>query len=218
MNTDRIVAILTQLRRLLVKHHIDYFVVDIERLLKESHLPYQIFQDKVAAEFFRYGGMGSPTDLYISKDNGNRVDREEEANYEVQALFDVLYREVKPAEDPDGPIKHFWTYPSTHAEWEVKLTSGNLEAIFDILIQITYHHADWVWVQDWCLYFTQHSNLDVRALAIRCLADLARLHKALDSGRVLTRLGELMNDPAAEVREQAEKSLRDIAAILDVVS
>ena len=100
----------------------------------------------------------------------------------------------------------------------MKLTSGNLEAIFDILIQITYHHADWVWVQDWCLYFTQHSNPDVRALAIRCLADLARLHKALDAGKVLTRLGELMNDPEAEVREQAEESLRDITTILNVVS
>lgn len=218
MNADRIIAILTQLRRLLVKHRVECFVVDIERLLKESRLPYQTFRDKVAEEFFRHGGMGSPADLYISKDNGNRVDREEEANYELQALFDVLYREVKPPEDPDGPIKHFWTYPSTHAEWEVKLTSGNLEAIFDILIRITYNHADWRWVQDWCLHFTQHSNLDVRALAIRCLADLARLHKALDSGEVLPRLGDLMNDPESEVRKQAEESLRDITATFDVAS
>jgi hypothetical protein len=60
--------------------------------------------------------------------------------------------------------------------------------------------------------------MDVRAVAIRCLADLARLHKALDSGEVLPRLGELMNDPEAEVREQAEEPLRDITAILDVVS
>jgi len=218
MNTDRIVAILTQLRRLLVKHGVEGFVVDIERLLKEPELPYQIFRDKVAEEFFRYGGMGSPADLYISKDNGHRVDREKEANYELQALFDVLYRGLKPPQDPDGPIKHFWTYPSTHAEWEVKLTSGTLEAIFDILIRITYHHGDWRWVQNWCLYFTQHSSLDVRALAIRCLADLARLHKALDSGKVLTRLGELMNDPETEVRQQAEESLRNITAALDVVS
>lgn len=219
VNVSRVVALLTQLRRLLFKHGVKGFLSDIEDLLKASSLPPEAFNEKIYECLFHYGGMGSPSDLYISKQNGNQVEREKEANYEVQALFNALDWEVeKPKKFPSWPPKHFDRYPSTFAEWEGVLTSGDIETIFDVLIFITYHHPDWPWVQDWCLDFTYHSNLDVRALAARCLADLARLHKCLDAGKVLMRLAELMSDPESDVSEAAEQAVQDIDSVLNVLS
>jgi len=217
MNTDRLVILLSRLRRFLEKHEDPYWLSTIVELLDQLAAHTDVLRAKIR-DLYGHGGMGSWSDFAITKRNGHRVERENEANFELQALFEALYREAKPPENPKGPIKHFIKYPSTNAEWEVELTSGNLESIFDVLIWITYHHPDWRWVQEWCLYFTHHSNQDVRALAARCLADLARLHKSLDAGKVLTRLGELMSDPEVEVREQAEEALRDINSVLSVVS
>lgn len=220
MRTNRLKTILSRIRRLLIKHRVGAYLSKIDGLLGEVDKRAEAFAGKVRESFFRQRGMGSTADFVICQRNGHDVEpeRETEVNFEFQALFDALMEAAVPRDDPNTGIKHFSTFPSTEVEWDVVLTSGNLECIFDVLIWITYHHPDWQWVQDWCLYFTRHPNLDVRTLAIRCLADLAQLHKTLESGKVLSRLGELMNDPEVEVHEQAAESLNDITSVLSVVS
>jgi hypothetical protein len=177
--------------------------------------------------------MGNFGDLAIMKINGHKVDRELETNFELSALRETLFEEVTYSvhgEKAKRPIKHFGTYPTTHAEWEVKLTSNTpeimfgkftrdpLETIFDVLVWITYYHSDWRWVQDWCLYFTEHSNPYLRGLAATCLADLVRLHMGLDTRKVIPSLQQLLNDSDVEVRELAEEALRDINTELKIFS
>ena len=175
MDNDRIAIILIRLRRFLEKHEVRYWLSAIKELLDQFAAQPEILRGKVR-EILGHG-MSGLIDLAISKMNGHRVEREREANFELFSLFEVLITDVKHAADFDkGAIKHFMTYPSTNAEWEVELTSGDLETVFDVLLWITYYHSDWRWVQEWCLYFTYHSNQDVRGLAARCLADIARLH------------------------------------------
>lgn len=217
MKTERLVTILSRLRCFLEKHQESGWLSMIEELLDKFAAQPEVLRSKTR-ELFGHGGMGGLTDLAITKRNGHRVDREREANFELHSILDALCVHVYSEVIGTGPIKHFVTYPTKNVEWEVKLTSGDLETIFDVLLWITYYHPDWRWVQEWCLYFTHHSNQDVRTLAVRCLTDLARLHKCLDAGIVLTRLGELMNDPEPDVREAAEEALRDINSVLNVTS
>jgi len=233
MIADRLFIMLTRIRRLLSKHEDTYWLPTMKDLTDQAGISLEAFRTKVSEALFSGGPMGNFSDLTIMKVNGHKVENERETNFELAALRAVLFEEVKydvHGEEAKRPIKHFGTYPITHAEWEVKLTSDipeiifgaftrdPLEVIFDVLVWITFYHSDWRWEQDWCLHFTEHSNSYVRGLAATCLADLARLHRALDTGKVIPRLQQLLNDPDVEVRERAEETLRDINSVLGVFS
>jgi hypothetical protein len=204
------------MKRLLEKYSVNSWLPTIKQLLE---MPPEKLRSETAEELFSGSPMGNMTGLSIMKMNGHKVLREEEANFELDAVRAVLYEEAKfptHGETAKRSIKHFRRYPTTHEEWEDELLSENLEGIFDVLLWITYFHDDWQWVQDWCLQFLDHPNPDVRALAVNCLADLAQLHKTLDTNKVVPRLQQLMNDP--EVQNSAEEAMRDINSVLRIFS
>ena len=214
--SHRLVVALTRMKRLLEKYSVTSWSRKINELLET---PPEILRRKTDEELFSGSPMGNMSGLAIMKMNGHKVVREKEANFEFNALSEVLYEEVKNSvhgEAARRSIKHFRKYPTTHEEWEDELLSENLESIFDVLVWITYYHDDWQWVQDWCLQFLDHRNPDVQALAVNCLADLAQLHKTLDTNKVVPRLQQLMNDP--EVQNSAEEAMRDINSVLRIFS
>jgi len=221
MSGDRLITSLTRMASFLGRHNVISWRRTILDLLDVRNMPREALKKKVSESLFSGSPMGNIIGLAITKTNGHLVERQRETNFELSSLLDALFEEVKHSvhgEEAKRTIKHFMLYPTTHEEWEEQLLSGDLESIFDVLIWITYYHSDWRWVQDWCLNFLDHSNPDVRGLAVSCLADLVRLHKALDTGKVIPRLQQLLNDPEVEVRERAEEALRDINTELKVFS
>lgn len=219
MTTDRLIILLTRMKRFLERHADTYWLPTIASLLDQSGLPPEALKTKVSETLFSGSPMGNFSGLAIAKIGGHTVQRERETNFELFALREALFEEVKHSvhgEEAKRGIKHFRNYPTRHEQWEEQLLSDDLESIFDMLIWITYYHSDWRWVQGWCLHFLDHSNPDVRGLAATCLADLARLHKSLDTGKVIPRLQQLLNDP--EVRERAEEALKDINSVLSIFS
>jgi hypothetical protein len=166
-----------------------------------------------------FGGMGSISDIVISKDNGHNVVYEKETNAELGALLDVLYEEAKYSShgiDAGRPIPYFVTYPREKAEWEVQLLNPDINVVIHVLIWITFYHPDWDWVEDWCLRFSHDKNSYVRGVAVTCLADIAILHEALHGGSVVTRLGELADE--IEIRDRVESAMADIKSVLNVTS
>jgi hypothetical protein len=217
MDSERFIITLSRVKRLLEKYQVGYARVVTDLMTKLEDRP-DLLKEELLGIF---SGMCGLTDIYICKDNGHQVEREQETNFELRSLLSALYEEVKYSvhgEAANRQITHFWTYPTTREEWEEKLLAEDLRIVFDVLVWITYYHSDWRWVQDWCLHFTDHPNPYLRGLAATCLADLAGLHKSLDTGKVIPRLQQLLNDSDVEVRERAEEALREINAELKIFS
>ena len=91
---------------------------------------------------------------------------------------------------------------------ECEFDSDSGVRIADALVSAALHEADWPWVQDWCMRFAGHSDVDVRRVAITCLGHLARLHHTLDLDRVLPLLAVKLNDTA--LQGTVEDTLSDI--------
>ncbi len=211
MFPERFLVILDRVRRLLAEHEVRYGSVIGEWMTNYIDHP-SLLRQKVRSQF---SGMGGLNDIVICKENGHRVEHERETNLELRALLYVLWAEVEdPVQDaiPVRAMHLVKVFPKSHEEAEVYLARDDLETIYDVLVWVTYRDDDWAWVQKWCLSFTYHENPAVRSLAASCLADLATLHKTLDAGVVLSRLGELLNDP--DVEESAEHALMEINSTL----
>jgi non-SMC mitotic condensation complex subunit 1 len=218
--TSRIEVILNRLILLLQHHHVKSYLPELLGLITQFRGNPDTLKSRVN-ELFGHGGMGSLSDLAILKINGHKVEREQEVNYELSALLEALFEEVRypiHAEEAKRAIKHFRKYPNTKDEWEEELLSGDLQSIFDVLIWITYYHSDVQWVQHWCLTFLDDSNPQARALAASCLADLTHLHQKLDTKNVIPRLQQLIEDPDAEVSNRAERALKEINSELNIFS
>jgi hypothetical protein len=82
------------------------------------------------------------------------------------------------------------------------------DEIVHALLGVTYHEADWEWVQDRCLDFLDSPMPDVRNTAITCLGHLARIHKKLNRPKVLAALASKLADPQCSGR--AEDAMEDI--------
>ena len=82
------------------------------------------------------------------------------------------------------------------------------EEIVHALLGVTWHVADWEWVQDRCLGFLDSPMPDVRNTAIICLGHLARIHKQLNRPKVLAALASKLADPQCAGR--AEDAMEDI--------
>jgi HEAT repeats len=219
MNSERLIIMLRRLRKFLRIHEVGSYVAKIDNLLESDKMPLESLRHKVFESLFSGSPMGNITGLAIMKMNGHRVEQETETNYELSALLDCVFEEVKysvHAEEADRTIKHFLVYPKKHEEWEDELLSDDLESIFDVLNWITYYHSDWKWVQDWCLRFLEHPNPEIRANAVTCLADLAHLHLQLDAKKVIPQLQQLLDDP--DVKNRSEDALREINAALGIFS
>jgi len=99
--------------------------------------------------------------------------------------------------------------PIKRHEAKIAFSSKNAINICDALLRITYHDSDWQWVQSYCLYFSKHTDIEVRRLAITCIGHLARIHGLLDLQLVNSLLNELINDP--EVHGYVQNALDDIS-------
>jgi hypothetical protein len=100
------------------------------------------------------------------------------------------------------------TLPISYEEAKEILKSDDSTRINDALVRLTYHNSDWQWVQDQCLQLVNHSDPVVKGLAVSCLGHLARIHKTIDTAKVLPILNSLLNDP--EVGGRAEDAIDDI--------
>jgi hypothetical protein len=98
--------------------------------------------------------------------------------------------------------------PISRFEAERLLASGNETAIIQALLSSSYHDADWKWVQNRCLQLLDHSELDVRRIAVTCLGHIARIHRTLDVDVVLPRLSTLKTD--GSISGWVEDTLEDI--------
>ncbi len=86
---------------------------------------------------------------------------------------------------------------------------GNEPAeIVHALLGVTWHLADWEWVQDHCLGFLDSPMPDVRNTAIACLGHLARIHKKINKPKVLAALADKRTDPDCAGR--VEDAIEDI--------
>ncbi len=92
------------------------------------------------------------------------------------------------------------------------LDGGDGKTIAEALVGVTYHDPDWRWIQDTCLNLLNHPDAGVRAIAITCLGHVARIHRQLDTERVVPILTRFKSDP--QLGGRAEDALDDIAHFL----
>jgi hypothetical protein len=100
------------------------------------------------------------------------------------------------------------TLPISDKDAKEKLKSDDPIHITDALVRLTYHYSNWRWVQDQCLQLVNHLDPVVKGLAISCLGHLARIHKTIDTVKVLPILNSLLDDP--DVGGRAEDAIDDI--------
>ena len=91
---------------------------------------------------------------------------------------------------------------------QCEFESDSSGRIADALVCAALHETDWAWVQGWCIRFAEHSDANVRRVAITSLGHLARLHQTLDLDRVLPLLAVKSND--SELQGAVEDTLSDI--------
>jgi hypothetical protein len=100
------------------------------------------------------------------------------------------------------------TLPISYEEAKESLKSDDPIRVNDALVRLTYHDSDWRRVQDQCLQLVSHSDPVVKGLAVSCLGHLARIHKTIDTVKVLPLLSSLLDDP--DVGGRAEDAIDDI--------
>jgi hypothetical protein len=100
--------------------------------------------------------------------------------------------------------------PMPREEAEAALESGDPNAVIHALLRSAYHNPDARWIQEQCLRCVRDPEWQVRHMAALGFSHLARLHgaRALDLGRVLPVLLELLDDP--QVGGTAQDVLTDL--------
>ena len=97
MNRNKVLHDLTRLESLLQKHEVPYALVIRElrsRLLVAQRPEALVAVRADLQRLFSGGGMGSLSDVWISKRNGNVVDNETAANSELTKLRHALKSDV----------------------------------------------------------------------------------------------------------------------------
>ena len=92
-------------------------------------------------------------------------------------------------------------HPISREEAEAAFASRDPGHIALALVNVAYHDADWLWVQERCLGFVRDDVAAVRQIAVTCLGHAARVHRRLDLARVLPALDELARDPEVQVED-----------------
>ena len=62
------------------------------------------------------------------------------------------------------------------------------------LLSMAFYEADWKWAQGQCLHFLEHSDVNVRAMAVTSLGHIARIHRNLEREIVEKALSKHLND------------------------
>ncbi|KRE45524.1 HEAT repeat domain-containing protein [Paenibacillus sp. Soil522] len=108
----------------------------------------------------------------------------------------------------NGKYEEIQKYDKDFAIQELKL--GDDKRIINALLGLALNEQDWMWVQDICIQFSNHSNYNVRGIAILCFGHLARIHGQLETEKVLPIVKKALNDTNDFVRGQANSALDDI--------
>jgi len=98
--------------------------------------------------------------------------------------------------------------PISRREAEVAFSSGSPERISDALVSAAFFDPDWRWVQDICIQYANHSDLQISGMAVTCFGHLARIHGNLEMERVLPILQKLRKDP--KLAGKVDDALDDI--------
>lgn len=92
---DRLLSLLVQLDDFLASHEVRYDVVVHQLRLEVADEPGPAVSDGLRAKVrSMFGAMGSLTDVWITRDNGHRVDDEAAANRRLQEIESALYEEL----------------------------------------------------------------------------------------------------------------------------
>jgi hypothetical protein len=124
-------------------------------------------------------------------------------NLNPDVLVDLGYVNVE-----NLSLQYQETLPISCEEARENLKSDNPICVNDALVRLTYHDPDWQWVQDQCLQLLNSNDPVVKGLAVSCLGHLARIHKIIDTAKVVPILNSLLEDP--NVGGRAEDALDDI--------
>jgi hypothetical protein len=99
--------------------------------------------------------------------------------------------------------------PIGRAEALEAINSGEPRRACEAIIRLALNDPDGRWVEGVALRLAESADPSVRATAATALGHVARIHRKIDSGRVLPALRRLMDDPRTAGR--AEDALSDIA-------
>ena len=109
-------------------------------------------------------------------------------------------------------IRYEAILPITWEQAAAELATGDASRTVNTLLSLAYHCPNWRCVQDLCVQYSRHQDVDVRGVAVLCFGHLARIHGVLDTGVVLPLLKELANDP--EIGGWVQDALDDIRMFL----
>ncbi|MEU0504360.1 HEAT repeat domain-containing protein [Nocardia sp. NPDC005998] len=99
--------------------------------------------------------------------------------------------------------------PIERSEAIAQLESSESQVVAETILRLALHDPDAGWVTDRALALLESSDYSVRASAATALGHIARIHRSIDSSRVVPALQRLLNDPATAGR--ADDALDDIA-------
>ena len=98
MSHSRLLSLLIQLDDLLATHHVRYDItVHPIRQQAEIEPGPTVSTDLRARALAMFGGMGSLTDIIITRSNGHVVEDEDHANRQLDALRKEIYAELTGA-------------------------------------------------------------------------------------------------------------------------
>lgn len=92
---------------------------------------------------------------------------------------------------------------------ETTLTSPDAYLVTEAILRLALHDPDGRWVTDRALELLRNPDADIRAAAATALGHIARIHRTIDTERVIPALHHLTNNPATA--GQAQDALDDIA-------
>ena len=104
--------------------------------------------------------------------------------------------------------------PYARAAAERALGSSDPATVCDALVGVTYHEADWRWVQGWLARLVGHPSPEVRGLVATCFGHLARIHGTLDRVQAEMALARLATDPDPTVARRVGDARDDFEVFL----
>ena len=97
-----------------------------------------------------------------------------------------------------------------------ELGSGDRDRVSTALVAIALHEPDRRWVEDQIAAHLLSPDPWVRGLAAVCAGHVARIHRALDTARLVPLIERLLDDPQTQGR--ADDALSDIQIFIGAVS
>lgn len=84
--------------------------------------------------------------------------------------------------------------PITHEDARIELESGVSERVSRTLVRLALHDRDRAFMEDILAIHLQSPDAWVRGVAATCVGHVARIHRALDTGRLIPLINKLGAD------------------------